>query len=179
MVRSCMPNTAYVLVGAKPRELQGDVVYLSWPIAPSYTSPNAHHVTWSPNKLWRSNSIFDLCLHLNASIMYSIVPFVISITCMCDHIRMIHTVLMRKYFFRHGDSFHIAEESERKLKMSSMELHKEIQGYITGKLYLICTLLSNFVLNSKYLKAYSRMLSQRGITQTSNVSSISNFFLFK
>ncbi len=48
------------------------------PIAPSYTSPNAggrgvgvagvpaneyscaHHVTWSPNKLWRSNSIFNL-----------------------------------------------------------------------------------------------------------------------
>ena len=31
-----------------------------------------------------------------------------------------------------------------------MELHKEIQGYITGKLYFICTLLSTFVLNSKY-----------------------------
>ncbi len=56
--------------------LQGDVVYLGWQIAPSYTSPNAgigrgsagsqpmstdscsHHVIWSPNKLWRSNSIF-------------------------------------------------------------------------------------------------------------------------
>jgi hypothetical protein len=23
----------------------------------------AHHVTWSPNKLWRSNSIFNLCPH--------------------------------------------------------------------------------------------------------------------
>ncbi len=42
------------------------------PIAPSYTNPNAgggglrglscvHHVTWSPNKLWRSTSIFNLC----------------------------------------------------------------------------------------------------------------------
>ncbi len=52
------------------------VVYLCWPIAPSYTSPNtgggggcgvsaneyscAHNVTWSPNKLWRSTSIFNL-----------------------------------------------------------------------------------------------------------------------
>ncbi len=34
---------------------------------------------------------------------------------------------------------HIAEESEWKLEMSSMELHKEIQGYITGKLYFNCT----------------------------------------
>jgi hypothetical protein len=25
----------------------------------------AHHVTWSPNKLWRSNSIFKLCEHRN------------------------------------------------------------------------------------------------------------------
>ncbi len=54
-------------------------------------------------------------------------------------------LLMRKYFFRH-----IAEESERKLEMSSMELHKEIQGDITGKLYFICTLLSTYVLISKY-----------------------------
>jgi hypothetical protein len=62
-----------------PRGLQRDVVYLGgWPIAPSYTSPNAggwggggcgvsgyeyscaHHVNWSPNKLWRSTSIFNL-----------------------------------------------------------------------------------------------------------------------
>ncbi len=58
-----------------------DVVYLGWPIAPSYTSPNAdgggscgvsaneyscvHHVTWSPNKLWRSNSIFNLWVDLS------------------------------------------------------------------------------------------------------------------
>ncbi len=51
-----------------------DVVYLSWPIAPSYMSPNAGGgedpaneyscvvCTWSPKKLWRSNSIFNLCL---------------------------------------------------------------------------------------------------------------------
>ncbi len=56
------------------RGLQGDVVCLSWPIALPYMSPNAggrggggwgvsanenscaQHVTWSPNKLWRSNS---------------------------------------------------------------------------------------------------------------------------
>ncbi len=56
----------------RPRGLQRDVVYLCWPIASSYTSPNvggcvsaneyscAHHVTWSPNKLWRSTSIFNL-----------------------------------------------------------------------------------------------------------------------
>ncbi len=58
------------------RGLQIDVVYLCWPIAPSYTSPSAggggfrvsaneyscaHHVTWSPNKLLRSTSIFNLC----------------------------------------------------------------------------------------------------------------------
>ncbi len=52
------------------------VFTLCWLIAPSYTSPNAgglgvrgisaneyscaHHVTWSPNKLWRSTSIFHL-----------------------------------------------------------------------------------------------------------------------
>ncbi len=54
-----------------------DVVYLSWPTAPSYMSPNAG-VGWgggvcgvssneystavhrSPNKLWRSNSVFNL-----------------------------------------------------------------------------------------------------------------------
>ncbi len=57
--------------------LQRDVVYLCWPIAPSYMSPNAggwgrgcgvsaneyscaHHVTWSPIKLWRSTSKFYL-----------------------------------------------------------------------------------------------------------------------
>ena len=59
------------------RGLQGDVVYLSWPIAPLVFEPKcgggrcgvsanenscAHHVTWSPNKLWRSNSIFNLCV---------------------------------------------------------------------------------------------------------------------
>jgi hypothetical protein len=53
------------------------------------------------------------------------VPFVMSI--MWDHVRMIHTVLMRKYFFRH-----IAEESERKLEMSSMELHKEFWDILLG-----------------------------------------------
>ncbi len=56
------------------RGLQTDVVYLGWPIAPSYMSPNAGEgggelrslsqwvqlCTWSPNKLWRSNSIFNL-----------------------------------------------------------------------------------------------------------------------
>ncbi len=60
---------------SQPRESQRDVVYLGWPIAPSYMSPNAgggggelrglsqwvQPGTWSPNKLWRSNSIFDLC----------------------------------------------------------------------------------------------------------------------
>jgi hypothetical protein len=55
------------------RGLQGDVVYLCWLIAPLVYEPKcgrgccgvsanenscAHHVTWSPNKLWRSNSIF-------------------------------------------------------------------------------------------------------------------------
>ncbi len=57
-----------------PRGLQRNVVYLCWPIAPSYLSPNAggrgelrglsqwvQLCTWSPNKLLRSNSIFNLC----------------------------------------------------------------------------------------------------------------------
>jgi hypothetical protein len=57
--------------------LQKDV-YLGWPIAPSYMSPNAGEggaedagyqsmstaVQRSPNKLWRSNSIFNLWLRL-------------------------------------------------------------------------------------------------------------------
>ncbi len=55
------------------------VVYLGWPIAPSYVSPNTvggegvsqlmntvQLSTWSPNKLWRSNSIFNLCFCTNA-----------------------------------------------------------------------------------------------------------------
>jgi hypothetical protein len=57
------------------RGSQRDVVYLGWPIAPSYMSPNAGRgrvagfqpmsiqlCTWSPNKLRRSNSIFNLRL---------------------------------------------------------------------------------------------------------------------
>jgi hypothetical protein len=48
------------------RRSQRDVVYRGWPIAPSHVSPNAglgglsqwvQMCTWSPNKLWRSNSI--------------------------------------------------------------------------------------------------------------------------
>ncbi len=60
------------------RGLQRDVVYLGWPIAPSYMSPNAGEggelrpagpppmssaVHRSQNKLWRYNSIFNLCAH--------------------------------------------------------------------------------------------------------------------
>jgi hypothetical protein len=56
-------------------EVKEGASYLCWPIAPSYTSSNAggggcgvsaneyscaHHVTWSPNKLRRSTSIFNL-----------------------------------------------------------------------------------------------------------------------
>jgi hypothetical protein len=55
-----------------PRGLHRDVVYLCWPIAPSYMSPNAGGggvagsqpmsaaVHRSQNKLWRSNYIFNL-----------------------------------------------------------------------------------------------------------------------
>ncbi len=55
------------------RGSQRDVVYLGWPIAPSYMSPMrgggelrglsqwVQMYTWSPNKLWSSNSIFNLC----------------------------------------------------------------------------------------------------------------------
>jgi hypothetical protein len=58
----------------KTRGLQRDVVYLGWPIAPSYMSTDAREggvvgsqpistaVHRSPNKLWRSNSIFNLWL---------------------------------------------------------------------------------------------------------------------
>ncbi len=56
----------------KNRGLQRDIVCLGWPIAPSYMSPNAGGggvagpqpmsiaVYRSPNKLWRSKSIFNL-----------------------------------------------------------------------------------------------------------------------
>ncbi len=37
-----------------------DVVHLGWPLAPSYMSQWVQLCTWSPNKLWRSNSIFNL-----------------------------------------------------------------------------------------------------------------------
>ncbi len=51
-------------------------ICISWPIAPSHMGPNAGEgggvavaglrqwvqlCTWSPNKFWRSNSIFNLC----------------------------------------------------------------------------------------------------------------------
>ncbi len=65
------------------RGLQKDVVYLCWPIAPSYMRPNAgglggfgvsaneyscvHHVTLSLNKLWRSTSIFNLWCYVSAT----------------------------------------------------------------------------------------------------------------
>ncbi len=67
--------------------LQSDVVYLGSPIAPLYITLNAGgrggvagsqpmstavHRSGSPNKLWRSNSIFNLCfslfLRLNSTI---------------------------------------------------------------------------------------------------------------
>ncbi len=67
--------------------LQEDVVYLCWPIAPIVYEPKcvkrggrgcgvsanengcAHHVTWCPNKLRRSNSLFNLWLGLSTSIV--------------------------------------------------------------------------------------------------------------
>jgi hypothetical protein len=39
----------------------------------------AHHVTWSPNKLWRSNSIFNLWLHRNCMYEKSCIALVSSI----------------------------------------------------------------------------------------------------
>jgi hypothetical protein len=70
-------NNAFFCWWVIPRGSQRDVVYLSWPMAPLvFMRPNAgeggrcevpanensctHHVTWSPNKLWRSNSILNL-----------------------------------------------------------------------------------------------------------------------
>ncbi len=67
----------------KSRELQRDVVYLGWPIAPSYESkcggregvggsqPISTAVHRSPNKLWRSNSTFNLCQAAYASFTVS------------------------------------------------------------------------------------------------------------
>ncbi len=69
---------SYLILSIDCRGLQGDVVYLGWPIVPfviyepkfeggggrggcgvsSNENSCAHHVTWSPNKLWRSNSIW-------------------------------------------------------------------------------------------------------------------------
>jgi hypothetical protein len=61
------------------RGSQRDVVYLGWSIGPSYIIPNASGRgevagsqpmstadtgTWSQNKLWRSNSIFNLWLYV-------------------------------------------------------------------------------------------------------------------
>ncbi len=59
--------------GSSSSRLQRDVVYLCWPIVPSYISPHvwgrggvggsqpmSTAVIRSPNKLWRSNSIFNL-----------------------------------------------------------------------------------------------------------------------
>jgi len=83
----------YVRRGPTGRGLQRVVVYLCWPIAPSDTRPNAgelggcgvsaneyscaHHVTWSPNKLWRFACIFNLWLE----IITLNIPKVIQYTC--------------------------------------------------------------------------------------------------
>jgi hypothetical protein len=71
VLAACLP----VDVEAWGQGFQRDVVYLGWPIAPSYMSPNVggggelrgisrwvQLCTWSPNKFLRSNSIFNLCL---------------------------------------------------------------------------------------------------------------------
>ena len=62
----------YSLVFISIRGSQRDVVYLGWPIAPSYMSPNwggggvtgsqqwVHLCTWRQNKLWRSYLLFNL-----------------------------------------------------------------------------------------------------------------------
>ncbi len=67
-----------VCANTKTRGLPGDVVDLSWPIAPLVYEPKwkscgvsanenscAHHVTWSPSKLCRSNFIFNIWLKLS------------------------------------------------------------------------------------------------------------------
>ncbi len=69
------PNAEFATVQGtvSSKELQRDVVYLGWPIAPSYMSPKfggregvggsqpmSTAVHRSPNKLWRSNSKFNL-----------------------------------------------------------------------------------------------------------------------
>ncbi len=65
----------YCIIGIfnEGRGSQRDVVYLGWPIAPSYLSPNAgvagsqtlsqwvQLCIWSPNKLWRSISMKVYC----------------------------------------------------------------------------------------------------------------------
>ncbi len=64
-----MDMTAIIAITIYLRQ-KDRIVYLGWPIAPSYMSPNAGW-GWrsqpmstsahrSPNKLWRSNSIFNL-----------------------------------------------------------------------------------------------------------------------
>jgi hypothetical protein len=72
---SAQLKSTYCIMRIQRRGLQGDVVNdLSWPIAPSYMSPNAgggeeglrglrqweQLCAWSLNKLWRSISIFNL-----------------------------------------------------------------------------------------------------------------------
>ncbi len=65
--RLCFVSHALLYVLPITRGSQKDVVFLGWSIVPSYMSPNAGRgVTankcskWSPNKLMRSNSIFNL-----------------------------------------------------------------------------------------------------------------------
>ncbi len=73
------------------RGLRRDVLYLGWPIAPFYVSPNAgggelrdlsqwvQLYTRSPNKLWRSISIFDLCIQCLSKIVLGIIVLTTSL----------------------------------------------------------------------------------------------------
>ncbi len=105
----CNPKTLHPF----PRGLQRDVVYLSWPIVPSYMSPNAgggvsgsqrmstavHMFTWSPNKLWRSNSIFNLCPPSNVQQLIA-----------NSHILIILVTSLRRRAFALPSTFHYGKE---------------------------------------------------------------------
>ncbi len=64
----------YTFSSTREGGTQWDVVYLGWPKSPLYIwAPKrglgqwVQLFTWSPNKLWRSNSIFNLCVYLKGN----------------------------------------------------------------------------------------------------------------
>ncbi len=106
------------------RGLQRDVVYICWPIAPliyeaqcggkgglrglsQWVQLCTYHVTWSPNKLWRSTSIFNLWVPVfrHRTIFVWIFPLSEISTAMfriCDILRRIRIPWIRSLAYSSG-----------------------------------------------------------------------------